>query len=150
SLVGGSQKPAETENSLPVISDSDSALTKDEDLTPEEKRRLDILTFRFAALPEQIQGTNIVNITVQDTDPVLAAKVADRVALLFKQEDEGRELAGSKAAYTELTNNIDKLKDTIFKQKNELIEAMRSSGLALIKEGGNLRLANLQTLLGQM
>src|SRR5206468_5257442 len=108
-------------------------------------RRLDILTFRFTAEPEQVTQTNIVNITVQDTDPLLAAKVADRVAVLFKKEDEDRELEGAKAAYKELSDNIDKLKDTIFRQENELIEAMRTSGLALIKEGGTLRLSNLQS-----
>lgn len=149
SLFAGGQKSAETDNSLPVISDADVAKAKDVQLSPEEKNRADILAGRFIAVPAQIAQTNIVEITVQDTDPVLAAKVADRVALLFKQEDEDRELEGAKAAYKDLTDNIEKLKTTIFEQETSLIEAMKSSGLALIKEGGNLRLGNLQTLLTQ-
>jgi uncharacterized protein involved in exopolysaccharide biosynthesis len=44
-----------------------------------------------------MERTNIVNVSVTNSNPVLAAKVADKVAELFIKEDEKRETAGRKS-----------------------------------------------------
>src|SRR4051812_42925345 len=71
SLWSGTQKSADADNSLPVVADTDAANSKGVQLTPDESRRADILSAQFVAVPEQVPQTNIVNITVQHTNPVL-------------------------------------------------------------------------------
>ena len=150
SLFSGGQKQAESENSLPVVSEVENANDKPSEaqLSPEENRRAE----NYAAIlvgglkVEQMERTNIVNVNVQSQNPVLAAKVADGVSELFINEDAERETAGAKQAFEDLRNSIEDLNTTIVQQENDLIAAMRSSDLPLQERGGELRSDNLRTL----
>lgn len=153
SLFSGGQKPADTENSLPVIS---TASTSDEkpaevQLTPEESRRADAYSGRLVGRlrVEQTAQTNIVNVTVEETNPALTAKVADRVAELFIEEDQLRETEGARQAYENLGKSIEDLRAAITKQESDFIAEMKSSNLPLQEKGGELRAGNLEALLKQ-
>ncbi len=153
SLFSGGQKAADLENSLPVV--SESSLDPDNDtliqLSPEENTRAETYAGILVGglRVEQIERTNIVNVSVQNSNPVLAAKVADEVAELFIKEDAEREIAGSQKAYEDLKSSIEDLKATIYKQENDLVAEMRSSNLPLQEKGGDLRASNLEALLTQ-
>lgn len=151
SLFSGGQKPAETDNSLPVISDTTASGDKPAEikLTPEEQRRAEAYS---AALigglkVEQVNQTNIVNVTVENSNPALTAKVADKVAELFIQEDQERETSGAKQAYADLAKSIEELRANIKQQENDFIAEMKSSNLPLQEKGGELRSGDLEALL---
>jgi succinoglycan biosynthesis transport protein ExoP len=152
SLIGGDQKKADAESALPIIADSASANSGKVILTPEEEalasRYVGNLTGPRLKV-ERLEDTNIVTVSVQNENPVLAAKVADKLAEIFIDEDAKRELEGAQTAYDELTKSIDDLKNTIAKQESDYIEEMRSSDLPLQEKGGDLRAGNLSTLQAQ-
>ncbi len=151
SLFSGPQKIA-SDNSLPVVSDSsaDGDAGKIQ-LTSEENARAET----YAAIlisglkVEPVERTNIVNISITNANPVLAAKVVDKVAELFKKEDAERETAGAQKAYDDLKASIEELKATIAQEQNDQIAEMRDSGLPLQDKGSELRAKNLEGLLTQ-
>ena len=140
SLFSGGPKAAEPENSLPIVSGAalDAGKPSQIQVSPEENSRAELYAAILASglRVEQLQGTNIVNISLQSSNPGIAARVADRVAELFIKEDVERETAGAQKAYEDLGTSIEELKATIAQQENELIEAMRGGNLPLV-EGGN-------------
>lgn len=152
-LFGGSNQPEENAGMLPVVSEdgADGAKAGEVQLSPEESRRADLYaaTLVGGLRVEQVERTNIVNISVTSTKPEIAAKVADKVAELFIKEDIERETSGALKAYEDLANSIEDLKATIIKQENDYIEEMRSANLPLQERGGDLRANNLEALLGQ-
>jgi capsular exopolysaccharide synthesis family protein len=95
---------------------------------------------------KQREATNIVNVTLTGANPVLAAKVTDRIAELFIKEDVERETAGAQKAYEDLRASIEELKGTIGQQENDLIEEMKSGDLPLQDKGSELRSDNLKFL----
>lgn len=153
SLFSSGQKAAGPENSLPIVSDAGADADKANEikLSPEENARAD----NYAAIlvgglkVEPIDRTNIVNVSIETSNPALAPKVADKVAELFMVEDEERETAGAKKAYEDLKSSIAELKGTIVQQENDLVAEMRSVNLPLQDKGGELRAGNLEALLGQ-
>jgi len=153
SVFSGGQKTPSTDNSLPVVSDASLDPEKDGkiQLTPEETKRAEA----YAAMlvgglrVEQINQTNIVNVSLQTTNPAVAAKVSDKVADLFIKEDEIRETAGAQKAYEDLGSSIEELKATIIQQENNFIAEMRTADLPLQEKGGELRSGNLEGLLTQ-
>ncbi len=153
SLFSGGQKEMKPENSLPVVSESSLDAVNDKliQLSPEENTRAETYAGILVGglRVEQIERTNIVNVSVQNSNPVLAAKVADKVAELFIKEDAEREVAGAQKAYEDLKSSIEDLKATIYKQENDLVAEMRSSNLPLQEKGGDLRASNLEALLTQ-
>ena len=150
SIFSSEKSNADKENSLPVISEvADESNNKDAIvLSPEEKARAD----QFAAAligrltVEQREKTNLVNVSVQHTNPQLAAKVADKVAEVFKDQDAKREMAGAEKAKDDLEQSIDELKKTIANDEEELIALMRSSNLPLQEKGQDLAASRLQTM----
>jgi len=94
----------------------------------------------------QLERTNIVNISVQGQNPALIAKVSDRVADLFIKEDADRETAGARKAYEDLGSSIEDLRATIAQQENELISVQSNNNLPLAERGGELRADNLKAL----
>jgi capsular exopolysaccharide synthesis family protein len=152
-LFGGSQQPEENAGMLPVVSDdgTDAARAGEIQLSPEESRRADMYAARLVGglRVEQVERTNLVNISVTSTEPAIAAKVSDKVAELFIKEDIERETSGALKAYEDLANSIEDLKATIIKQENDYIEEMRSANLPLQERGGDLRAGNLEALLAQ-
>jgi capsular exopolysaccharide synthesis family protein len=152
-LFGGANQPDENADMLPVVSEENSDPMKagEIQLSPEENRRADMYaaTLVGGLRVEQVERTNIVNISVTSTKPALAAKVADKVAELFIKEDIERETSGALKAYEDLAKSIEDLKATIIKQENDYLEQMRSANLPLQDKGGDLRASNLEALLGQ-
>lgn len=150
SLFSGGQKANDSENSLPIVSDAslDTAKNGQIQITPEENSRAEL----YAAIlvgglrVEPLLGTNIVNITLQSSNPSITAKVADRVADLFIKEDADRETAGTQKAYEDLGTSIEELKGTIAQQENDLISEMKSDNLLLVEGGNELRADNLKTI----
>ena len=153
SLVSGTKKAADTENTLPVVSEAETATVKGAEvqLTAEEAKLADEYssTLLGGLGVDQVQRTNIVIITVESTKPALAAKVSDKVAELFIKEDAERETAGQQKAYEDLGASIEEMKTTIVQKENDLISVMTNSGLALQDKGAEVRAADLQNLLTQ-
>lgn len=154
SMFSTSKEEQDRNSSLPVLTDATVAQNKADVivLSPEEKER----TERYAGVllnglkVDRVEGTNIVKVSVTSTNPVLAAKVADKVGEVFIEQDIERETRGAKQAYEELTKSIEELKSTIASQEQEYISTMQSSGLPLREGKGNDLLADrLQTLSGQ-
>ncbi|MFL6374932.1 MAG: GumC family protein [Pyrinomonadaceae bacterium] len=152
SLFGSSPKPTNIDDQLPVIvGEQTEGDKKQAQLSPEENARAEA----YAAVllgnikVEQVERTNIVNIAIQNENPVICAKVADKVAELFIAEDVERETSGAQKAYEDLNKSIDDLKGTILQQENEYVNMMTSSHLPLIDKGSELRASNLQALLTQ-
>jgi succinoglycan biosynthesis transport protein ExoP len=149
--------PPKESSSLPVLSVNPDASQADNSeqtviLTPEEKAIAD----RYAGIflgglkVDQREKTNIVTISLTSTNPELAAKVADTIAVSFIEQDVQRETQGAKRTFEELTKSIDDLQATIAAQEVELINYMRDSNLPLQEKGGDLRASNLQTLSEQL
>lgn len=153
--VFSSEKTAENKDaSLPVLSQTSTATADNSgqiSLTPEEKERAQLYAGEFLGnlTVEQIEQTNLVTISVKSTNPELAAKVADKVAETFIEQDVKRETQGAEAAYDELSNSIGDLKSTITSKEIELINFMRSGDLPLQERGGELSASILQNLSGQ-
>lgn len=149
-MFSGGAKATTSEDSLPVIPESELTAAGNGDilLTPGE----DALALKYVGKltgnlkVEQLETTNIVNVTVQNETPWLAAKVADKVADLFIEENSKSELAGAKTAFEELKKSIEELKKTIAKEESDYIEEMRVSNLPLVEKGGELRAGNLEAL----
>ncbi len=148
-LFSGGSKGGAADNSLPIISDnSETPKAGEIHLTPEEESLVSKYAARFAAglKVEQVENTNLVNVTVDNENPALAARVADKVADLFIEQNADRELEGAQKAYEELQKSIKDLKDTIAKEEGDFIEEMRVSDLPLLDKGNELRSGNLVTL----
>ncbi|MCV5682582.1 hypothetical protein OFN25_33115, partial [Escherichia coli] len=73
---------------------------------------------------EQVEKTNLVDISVRSTNPELAAKVSLKVAELFRDRDAERETAGARKAVEDLDKSIEELNKTIAAQELELIDEM--------------------------
>lgn len=153
SLFTGGQKAASPDNSLPIV--SDEVTESDEKgkipLSPEENSRAESYAASLVGglKVEQVTSTNIVHISVQNQNPILAAKVADKVAELFIKEDIERETSGAQKAYEDLNKSIEDLNATINQQENAFIAEMQNSGLPLQEKGADLRASNLAGLLNQ-
>lgn len=147
-IFSSSPKTTETENSLPILSEStpDAPNTGKIQLSPQEEIVASKYVSNLALKVERTENTNLVSVSVQNSNPLLAAKVSDKLAEIFIEDDAKRELEGSQNAYNELTKSIDDLKVTIAKQESDQMEEMRSSGLPLQEKGGELRASNLGEL----
>lgn len=134
-FTGGGQPPKET-NSLPIVStetsDEENRLEQ-ANLTPKEKTTVEQYAGYLLGglIVEQTPRTNLVNVSVTNTNPSLAAKVSDGVATVFIEKDIERETSGAKKTYLELTKSIDDLKVSIANKEQEFIGKMKNSGLAL-------------------
>ena len=151
--IFSSDKTSENKDaSLPVLSDTTVTGGTDQiPLTPEEEERAQSYasTFLSGLTVTQIEQTNLVTISVKSTNPQLAAKVADKVAETFIEQDIERETKGAKDAYEELSKSIEDLKATINSKELELINLMRNGNLPLGEKGGELSASILTNLSGQ-
>ena len=151
SLFSSGAKPATPENTLPIVNEVAGQETQKIELTPEEDARAS----KYGAVlggglkVEQVENTNLVNLSVQNSNPALAAKFVDKVANIFIDDNAKRELEGSQKAFEELTTSIEDLKVTIGEQENKLTDYMRSSNLPLQEKGQELSANRLQTISGQ-
>jgi uncharacterized protein involved in exopolysaccharide biosynthesis len=116
--VFSSSKDSQTkETSLPVLTETDTETANEEkaNLTPEEKERADQYASMFLGnlSVDQIERTNLVDITVTSIHRELAAKVTDKVAEIFIEQDKERATQGAKKDLKDLGESIDKLRGTI-------------------------------------
>lgn len=153
SLFSGGQKTQNVEAALPIVGD-EIAQGDEKDkiqLSPEENSRAESYAASLVGglKVEQVSSTNIVHISIQNQNPVLAAKVSDKVAELFIKEDIERETYGAQKAYEDLNKSIEDLNAAIKQKENEYISEMQNSGLPLQEKGGDLRASNLAGLLNQ-
>jgi len=141
------------ESSLPVLTETASnqntagriTLTAEEEQLAERYAGILVGNLRVV----QTEKTNLVNLYVSSTNPVLAAKAADMVGEVFIRQDTERETEGGRRSFEDLTKSIEELKGTIGNQEVELINFMRSSNLPLQDKGGELSAGILQNLSSQ-
>jgi capsular exopolysaccharide synthesis family protein len=137
-------------NALPVVTDvpGENGEQPKVVLTPEEEARANEYAAKLAGdlVVEPIERTNLVNVSIRNENPALAARVADGVAETFKIEDAERQTAGAKQALEDLKSSIEKLTDTIRSQETELMAQMRDANLPLGEKGGDLNASRLQSL----
>ena len=147
SLFSGSKPALAEENALPVISETSqpSKSNKGVTLTPDEEARVNqyVSALVSGLRIEQRERTNLVNVHVTNQNPALAAKVADKVAEVFRDDDAAREMQGEKQAIEDLGRSIEELKAIIAAQELELMSEMRSSGLPLQEKGQDLAATRL-------
>lgn len=152
SIFSSEKETQEKANALPILSENaanDSSNNQVAALTPEEQARAAQYAGSFQIAVDQVKGTDIVNLTIRNTNSDLTAKVANRTAELFIEQDSAREMQGSKQALTELSKSIEELKSTIAGREAELINVLRSNNLPLQDKGGELRNNVLTTVYGQ-
>lgn len=147
---------AKNASSLPTLTaGNDAELIKPEEvsLTEEEKERAE----KYAAIllggldVDKVDKTNLVNIIVESTEPVLAPKVADTVAEVFIEEDAERETQGVKKNLEDISQSIDGLKATIASQSQQLIAEQSSNNLPLTGgKGQDFNASRLQTISEQL
>jgi uncharacterized protein involved in exopolysaccharide biosynthesis len=132
---------------VPVVQDIpvSGAESKKPVLTPEEESRANTYTAILAGglSVEPVERTNIVRISVKSDNPGVAAKVADRLAELFKEQDAARQTAGARQAYDDLNKSIDALTETISRDEAELIAEMKANKLPLLEKGQELSASRL-------
>ena len=146
SLFSRSNPESTNENALPLI--TESAQTEQKNgvtLTPEEDARADQVVGKLVGglRIEQRERTNLVNVKVINEDARLAARVADKVAEVFRDEDADREMRGERQAIEDLGRSIEDLKAAIRQQENDLMSEMASSGLPLQEKGQDLAATRL-------
>ncbi len=150
SMFSRSAPTTETQNTLPVITESSTTFDKPAGvtLTPEEDTRTNQyvsgLMGGLQITPRE--RTNLVNISIANQNPELAAKVADKIAETFKTQDEERETAGERQAIDDLAKSIDELKETINQQEAQLMSDMRSMNLPLQEKGQDLAASRLGSM----
>lgn len=153
SIFSSEKQEAAKTSSLPVLTESTETNKQDGQviLTPEESAITNQYagTFLGGLRVEQRERTNLVTLSVQSTNPDLAAKVANKVAETFIDQDVERELQGTKQAVTELSKSIEELKGTIAGQELQLISLLRDGNLPLQDKGGEFRNNVLTTVYGQ-
>ena len=147
SLFTPSNPEPTEQNALPVISENAQAPDTNNGvtLTPEEENLVNQYVGRLVRglRIEQRERTNLVNVHVTNEKPALAAKVADKVAEVFRDDDAAREMQGEKQAIADLARSIEELQGTIAQQELELMSEMRSSGLPLQEKGQDLAATRL-------
>jgi succinoglycan biosynthesis transport protein ExoP len=151
--VFSSDKNAQNKQSaLPTLTENDETGNRQANLTPEEKE----LAERYANIllsglrVEQVEGTNLITITIRSTNPVLAARAADMVGEAFIKDDIRRESEGGRRTLEDLSKSIDELKANINLQEQDRIRFMSNAGLPLQEGKGNdLLAARLQDLSGR-
>jgi polysaccharide biosynthesis transport protein len=148
SIFAGSTKTGEKEGSLPVVSENDSKPDAAAGLSKEESARAETYAAILAGKlrVDQVERTNIVNVTVTDSNPQLAARVSYKVAEVFKERDAESEVKGAKDALADLQKSIEDLKAKIREDEDGLMQKMREFGLPLQEKGQDLAASRLQTV----
>lgn len=152
------EKPIENNNNtssetnLPTLSESSpdkAAADPMQSLSPQEKTRVESLAGSLLGGLSVLrqENTNLFDIKVQHTNPVIAGKVADEVAKVFIRSETKRELQTTQNQYDDLVKSVEDLKGTIAAQEQERINYMQSTGLPLFEgKGQSLNADRLQTL----
>jgi capsular exopolysaccharide synthesis family protein len=153
SMVSGEKEAASKDGStlavITQIDGSDDAAQLDEIiLSPEEKARVDAYAGSLlkGLTITQTEKTNIVNITVDSTNPDLAARVADKTAEIFIEQDIERSTQGAKKSLEDLTKSIEILRSTINVQDQERLAYLQKYQLPLQEKGMSFVEQKLKTV----
>jgi succinoglycan biosynthesis transport protein ExoP len=149
SIVSG-DKTAGKSNTLPVVSDVPDVDGQNSKpvLTPEEEIRANTYTgiLITGLRVDPVERTNIVSVSLESSDPEIAARVANKVAEVFKRQDAARQTAGATQAYEDLKKSIASLNENINSDEAQLIGALREYNLPLQDKGADLNASRLQGL----
>ncbi|MFN6964555.1 MAG: GumC family protein [Pyrinomonadaceae bacterium] len=152
SVLSGEKQAQPDDKTLAVVTDVPDQSGADAApavvLTPEEDARAAAFagTLSSGLTVSPVERTNIVNISVKSENPALAARVADMLAITFKEEDARRQTAGARQAYEDLRKSIDSLTKDIRNDEAKLTQAMRDANLPLQEKGMELNASRLQSL----
>lgn len=147
SLFSSEKKPESDATSLPIISETGQTNGgHPAELTPDEETKANSIASRFSVEVEQVERTNIVNLSVRTVERELAPQVALAIGKAFRQNDAERETAGARRALADLTSSIEELQNTIVTQEGELIGEMQSNKLPLQEGGGALAASRLGSM----
>ncbi|HEX5707056.1 MAG TPA: GumC family protein, partial [Pyrinomonadaceae bacterium] len=142
-LVGGgkAEKKQSEEGGVPVVTEEATAALGNT-LTPEQLERLEPLEHALLArlTVEPVEKTNLVQIRFRHTDPEIASKVANMLALVFRQNDIARETKGETTAREQLDSEIAKLQIKIQQLEEMRTQRMKSIGVPLLpgQDGVNI------------
>ena len=150
-----SPQPTKTEpraeaNSLSVATETQTTLGR---LTPEEIEKLEVYEDAIIAneIIEPIPDTNLVRIIYRHSDPVLAQKIANTLAEVFKNYNLALATEGSTEAGDLLANQIAKLQTQIHQDQEIQWNFAKNNNLSLAPDGaGNLEGTKLATLSAQL
>lgn len=146
-----SSKPEETTDSLPVLTENsnDIDVISVSTLTPEEKARAD----SYAAIllssinVETVPTTNLVNISMQNSNAELIPRVTNTLADLHIKGDVKRAIQGSEEAFNDITKSIESLKTNLVQQETQRIQEMERSGIPITgAQGADYNAARLSQL----
>ncbi|HYH84353.1 MAG TPA: polysaccharide biosynthesis tyrosine autokinase [Pyrinomonadaceae bacterium] len=142
--------PQQAAGSLPVLDDAE---LNAEQLTPEQARKLEPFedSLRENLTIEPVDRTNLVFIRFRHTDPQVAAKVANTIAIVFRDNDIREETSGSERANDLLAKQIIELQTKIQEDEAARLAYMTSKGIPLgAKPGQDLNALRLSTYSSQL
>jgi polysaccharide biosynthesis transport protein len=153
SIVSGGKTEEKKETSLPILTDTNSSPSNPDlaSLTPEEQKATDLIAGDLLSnlSVEPFEKTSLVSLKISHTNPDLAMKVADAVAVGFIDSDAKREIAGTEKTFEDLTKSIGDLQSELATKELERINYMTSTGMSLAEKGTELTAGRLQTMSGQ-
>lgn len=145
--IFSSEKKADESGSLPVISETgDPNGEQPAPLTEEEEAKVAQIAAKFNVNVDQVDRTNIVNLSVTSEYQDLAPKVAIAMAKVFRKNDADREMAGARKAVEDLEKSIEELRRTIDDQDLQMVAQMKDRDLSLAEKGQDLAAARLSTM----
>jgi capsular exopolysaccharide synthesis family protein len=155
SILSSDKNSQTKEASLPVLTeiDDNTASIEQVALTPEEKKRVDSYAgILIGGLDvAQVERTNLVNISVKSTNPELAAKVSNKVAEVFIEQDIARATQGAEKNLLSLSKSIEELKGTTDLLTRQLIVEQNNANLPLTgAQGQEFNAGRLQAISTQL
>jgi len=142
---------------LAVVDDAAAGITTSpaqvDQLTPEQTARMlayeDALNDNLTIAP--VERTSLVMIRYQHTNPELAMKIADTLALVFINDTREREMAGSTSSADQLAKSITDLQLDMRQKQEQQINFRKNNNLPLGEIAGqNLTASILTTSTGQL
>ena len=146
----GTEEQRTVPGGLAVNNESQSALGR---LTPEEIEKLEAYEDAIIAgeIIEPIPNTNLVKIIYRHSDPVLAQKIANTLAEVFRNYNLAIATEGSTKAEDLLANEIARLQAQIHQDQETQWNYAKNHNLPLTTEAaGNLEAQRLATLSTQL
>ncbi|HEV2863477.1 MAG TPA: polysaccharide biosynthesis tyrosine autokinase [Pyrinomonadaceae bacterium] len=155
--VLGRGQPAptpEVASGVAVLDDNalDNALDV-EQLTPELAQKLEPYedALRANLRVEPVERTNLINIHFQHTDPDIAQRVANGIAIVFRENDIREETAGTQKADDLLGRNIVELQAQIKADEDARIAFLKAARVPLTNEpAANFTLERLRNYSSQL
>ncbi|REJ75336.1 MAG: hypothetical protein DWQ47_07580 [Acidobacteria bacterium] len=151
-MFTGGPKNSEEAGALPVVDSVDGETVDQINLTPEQSQRADKYTAALvnSLVVEKVEGTNLVKLTMNGSDPELIRRVADTLTEVYKDRSIMLATKTQVEAHKELQNSIEKLKKTIEDGEQNYIGALRESNLPVGDgKGAELSASRLSTVSSQ-